>query len=587
MYLREYASSIGVAPQPQLSQPFSRECQKLVRRRNALKKSRVAVVGGGLAGLMAARWLGQFGFDVTVFEARNQVGGRVLSNSTFSNGRITEEGAELIGSFHTTWLGLAREYGLAVVSRMDPDLYERAGLHMKLRLDTDRDLSKGEICRLGQEMDVVLEKLARAASQIRDPSLPWLDPTLETYDKMSVAEALKGPPYRVDPKTLLWKMLKFKLVNDEVAPLEHMNFLGLLCKVRRGQSGRFCDDDMQGRARLMRYWDELEIFRCADGCQTLAKKIAEEIQSKEFQNKYGAKVKFHPSTAVTHIDLSQTKVPGVVLGSKKVKDQQGEKLAPGPPDITSHDFVILAIPPNRWSTLPITPWDPKIEIGIMGMDDAVKFFSDVKERFWIKAKPPAAPYGGSLKLGQVWEGTDNQTRVVLGKVPNPRGGLLEVKQGIVLSVFAGPILPGPRGAGRAPTQREMEDELERLYPGYSSNLTKTRSNQNKTLFRNWPNEPFIKTGYASPRLGEIFKLVPKLCDPFHDLLFFAGEHTRMDFFGYMEGALRSGEDAAKKLMLQSCGLLQSCTPPKKPAPASPGPRVWTASTALIREKRAF
>ena len=38
--------------------------------------------------------------------------------------------------------------------------------------------------------------------------------------------------------------------------------------------------------------------------------------------------------------------------------------------------------------------DPNDEIGQMGMDHAVKFFSDVKERFWIKEK--AAPYGGSL-----------------------------------------------------------------------------------------------------------------------------------------------------------------------------------------------
>ncbi len=80
---------------------------------------------------------------MTVFEARPQVGGRVLSNTTFSNGRITEEGAELIGSFHTTWLGLARKYGLAVISRMDPDLYQRAGLDVKLTLDTD--LSMDEI----------------------------------------------------------------------------------------------------------------------------------------------------------------------------------------------------------------------------------------------------------------------------------------------------------------------------------------------------------------------------------------------------------------------------------------------------------
>jgi len=40
----------------------------------------------------------------------------------------------------------------------------------------------------------------------------------------------------------------------------------------------------------------------------------------------------------------------------------------------------------------------------------------------------------------------------------------------------------------------MEDELERFYPGYASNRPKP------TLFRDWPKEPFIKTGYTSPKL---------------------------------------------------------------------------------------
>jgi len=54
---------------------------------------KVAVVGGGLGGLMAARTLARWGASVTVYEARAQVGGRVLSDSTFANGGITERAA--------------------------------------------------------------------------------------------------------------------------------------------------------------------------------------------------------------------------------------------------------------------------------------------------------------------------------------------------------------------------------------------------------------------------------------------------------------------------------------------------------------
>ena len=44
----------------------------------------------------------------------------------------------------------------------------------------------------------------------------------------------------------------------------------------------------------------------------------------------------------------------------------------------------------------------------MGMDPAIKFFTDVKERFWIKRG--AAPYGGSSTLGQIWEGNNTTKR---------------------------------------------------------------------------------------------------------------------------------------------------------------------------------
>jgi monoamine oxidase len=533
----------GLGPIAPLS--FTPQCFEVVKKKNAQKQLRVAIVGGGFAGLMAAKWLGQHGFDLTVFEARREVGGRVLSNTTFVKGRITEAGAELIGSFHTTWLELAREYGLSMISRMNSALYEQERLSVKLKLG-GKDLSMDDFVQLEKAMRKrVLQPMAQEASFIIDPSQPWLQSKLRLQDWTSVASALQDPqnPYKVRPDEPLWKMLEHKLVNDEVAQLDQMNYLGLLCKVRAGQGLRFKFEDPDDKTTpLMRYWDELEIFRCAEGCQTLAKKIVEEIQSKDFQKRFGSKATVLPSTAVTKIDLSQSKIPGVFVSYRKVIDQKHEKLA-GVATIAHFDYLIFAIPPNQWGRVTFTPltWHPKNEIGAMGMDPAVKFFTEVKERFWIKKG--LAPYGGSSEIGQVWEGTDNQTRVSFGKRPDGRGGIVEIKQGIVLSVFAGPILRG----GKAPAPDVITAGLADLYKDYPANVK-----DKNTLFSNWPEEPFIRTGYASPRLGEIFKLEPQLNAPFHNLLFFAGEHTRIDLFGYMEGALRSGKRAAKLLMKQIC-----------------------------------
>src|SRR5206468_613822 len=63
---------------------------------------RIVVIGGGFAGLACAHELKTAGYDVTVLEARNRVGGRVLSfnadnKNEFIKGRNIEGGGELIG----------------------------------------------------------------------------------------------------------------------------------------------------------------------------------------------------------------------------------------------------------------------------------------------------------------------------------------------------------------------------------------------------------------------------------------------------------------------------------------------------------
>ena len=521
------------------------ECRELLKKIN-----RVAVVGGGLAGLMAARRLSQFGIKVTVFEAHGEVGGRVRSNTTFSQGRITEEGAELIGSFHTRWLGLAREYGLAVVSRMEPDLYHREGLDVKLTLD--KPLSMAEFKQLAEAMEKrVLLPIALLAKLIRDPSRPWKqDKVLKKFDGMSVQDAL--PKFcRIAKRTKgnkderLWKMIEFKLVNDEVERLDEMNFLGLLCKVRAGQGERF------GAGLppiLMGYWDELEIFRCADGCQELARQMEAEINKKP-----GCKV--YRSLMVKAIDISKDTVKLTWVPVR------GGKPDTGPGQEEQFGFVILAIPPSVWGkgTVDIKPKHPmdKDQIGEIGMAPAVKFFSDVTERFWIKQE--GCP---------IWRLINDRTG--LGGHRQPDAG--PPKTNCNRESCSASLLALSFPAGEYPTEKQFTDGLKALYKTYGT------GNVLNTLFADWPNERFIKTGYVSPKINQILEIGEKLSKPFHDRLFFAGEHTRMDFFGYMEGALRSGERAANTLMLKACGLLKESAPkspslpPVRTARASADPR---------------
>lgn len=67
----------------------------------------VTVADAGFAGLTAAAVLRDMGFEVTVFEARTDIGGRVWSRTDICDGRVIEAGAELIGANHPMWLTFA------------------------------------------------------------------------------------------------------------------------------------------------------------------------------------------------------------------------------------------------------------------------------------------------------------------------------------------------------------------------------------------------------------------------------------------------------------------------------------------------
>ena len=100
------------------------------RPSHELRGTRVVIAGAGLAGLVAARELAAAGADVHVIEARDRLGGRVL---TLRGGPLgtahAEAGGEFIDAGHRRVRALAREVGL----RLTPVV--RAGFGIAIRHD--------------------------------------------------------------------------------------------------------------------------------------------------------------------------------------------------------------------------------------------------------------------------------------------------------------------------------------------------------------------------------------------------------------------------------------------------------------------
>src|SRR5215204_6480644 len=80
---------------------------------HAADTPRIVVVGAGLAGLSCAYRLKQAGYTAQVYEASDRIGGRCWTlRGAFAEGQIAEHGGELIDQSHTAIRQLASQLGL-------------------------------------------------------------------------------------------------------------------------------------------------------------------------------------------------------------------------------------------------------------------------------------------------------------------------------------------------------------------------------------------------------------------------------------------------------------------------------------------
>ncbi|MGQ0614209.1 MAG: flavin monoamine oxidase family protein [Planctomycetaceae bacterium] len=448
-------------------------CRTPSRRRG----SRVIVVGAGFAGLAAAHELAAAGYEVTVLEARKRLGGRVRTWRDLPRGKTVEGGGELIGSNHPLWVAYKDRFGLTFLP-----VTEEEG-EAPIVLD-GRRLTPEESSRLWEELDGALRAMNGDAEAV-DATSPWLSPGAAALDARSVAGWLAGQPLGATSRAALAALLS----SDNGVPVARQSYLAQLAQIKGGG--------------IDRYWDESEVYRCAEGNQELALRLAASVGAERILL----------GTPVTSIRFGRSPVE-VTLGDGSTREA---------------DDLILAVPPSVWGRISMHPPLPRELAPQMGSN--VKYLMAVRRRFWrAEGRSPDSLSDGPVAL--TWDGTDGQPG----------------EEGACLNAFSGGDAADLCRAWTADRRRVLYlAELARRYDGLGESLAAAR-------FMDWPSDPWTKAGYSFPAPNQLFTQGPLLARALEGRLHFAGEHCCPAFVGYMEGALQSGVAVARRLALRDGGV---------------------------------
>lgn len=295
----------------------------------------VVVVGGGLAGLVAATTLEEGGASVIVAEARSQVGGRTRSRQL--DGTMVDLGGQFVGRQHTQLQQLIDDLGLHLV----PTSWRR-GVILWRSNDTEQVLWPPGLSADG--LSTLLKTgwtLHRLATQI-DPYQPWRSSRAASLDNYSLATWLDEQDLDGAARTALEAVLcGFATVDPQ-----QLSVLHVLWWIRRAG----------GILPALRSGSD---YRIAEGAQAVCLRLAETLQS--------------PLLRATPIDSVAAEMNAVRVGCADDTTIQARR-------------AIIAVPPPAVQQL---TFSPSLDEAQQALVDTLQFGQAAK----IAAVPSVTPCG--------------------------------------------------------------------------------------------------------------------------------------------------------------------------------------------------
>jgi monoamine oxidase len=441
-----------------------------------LKGQRVIVVGGGLAGLVAARELIARGADVHLLEARTRLGGRVWSihDSEFSDVPL-ELGGEFIDGEHAAIRGLCHELKLTLV----PVLKEGFGLALDVN---------GRVQLFNGQRTIwndFKNALSLEAEAFRKVDCDWNSTIAQLIGRHSMLALLKARGASREVIAMAQGLRGFFLADaDQLSAL-----VAVELSTQPVDPGH------------------VTLSRIKGGNDRLVQALARQ-----------PRLKIVLKSIVTKIDHDDREVRVVVKdGSKRGLMVKG-------------DYLVIAAPPGIAKALefaPVVPSTLRRAWQALQTGPATKAHVRFDKHWWRKPGRPRA-FGSNLDTGAIWETAGS----------GPAG----------LTMLA--------GGGASASLRALLEEggpqrvVRRLaWLGEPEEARDFRS-------ISWELDPYALGGYAifAPEFRPEWR--SELSRSFGRIAF-AGDHTSRDWQGYMNGAVESGQRAARDIEMMQLMQLPS------------------------------